>query len=65
MNHVLVMITHRQKIRRQLRSARVAALTSEERRLELREAERRIAQQGDRAEPAASDSHSRDRSPAP
>ena len=44
---------YRAKIRRHLRSARVSALTSEERQTELREAERRIAQEGGRSEPAA------------
>ena len=38
-----VMITHRMKIRRHLRSARVAALTPEERLEELRAAEARCA----------------------
>lgn len=47
------MITPRTKIRRHLRSARVAALTPEERREELRAAERRIARKGGRSEPAA------------
>jgi hypothetical protein len=37
------MITWRMKIRRQLRSVRASALTEEERRLELHEAEARIA----------------------
>jgi len=49
------MITHRAKIRRHLRSARVAAMTFEERRNELREAERRISQKGDRSEPTTPD----------
>jgi len=47
------MIRHSTRIRRHLRSARVAAMTSEERQNELREAERRIAQEGGRSEPAA------------
>jgi hypothetical protein len=59
------MITHRTKIRRHLRSARVAALTLEERQQELREAERRIAQDGARSEPAASESPPRTRTPVP
>ena len=42
------MITRRMQIRRQLRSARVAALSPEERRQEIREAEERYA----RIEPA-------------
>jgi len=37
------MITWRMKIRRQLRSVRASALTEEERRQELREAEERAA----------------------
>jgi hypothetical protein len=37
------MITHGMKVRRQLRSARVSALSHEERRQELREAEERVA----------------------
>ncbi len=37
------MMTRRMMIRRHLRSARASALTEEERRLELREAEARIA----------------------
>jgi hypothetical protein len=64
-DHVLTMITHRMKIRRHLRSARVAALTSEERRQELREAERRNAQDGDRSAPDARDSHPGARTHAP
>jgi len=36
------MITHSMKVRRQLRSARVTALTFEERRSEMREAEARV-----------------------
>jgi hypothetical protein len=36
------MITHRMNVRRQLRSARVSALTTEERRAELLEAQARI-----------------------
>jgi hypothetical protein len=46
------MITHRQKIRRQLRSARVAALTPEERSEELRAAEARCAARRARSEHA-------------
>ena len=37
------MITHRMKIRRQLRSVRASALTEDQRRQELREAEERGA----------------------
>ena len=47
------MITHTMKIRRHLRSARAASLTSEERLQELRAAEQRIAQKGDRPGPDA------------
>jgi hypothetical protein len=47
------MIRHSTKIRRHLRSARVAAMTSEERQDELRAAAQRIAQEGGRSEPAA------------
>jgi hypothetical protein len=38
-----VMITYSMKVRRQLRSARVTALTIEERRSEMREAEARMS----------------------
>ena len=48
------MITRRMKIRRQLRSVRASALTEEERRHELREAEARGAHDLDRDEPAES-----------
>ncbi len=48
------MITRRMQIRRQLRSARVAALSQEERRREIREAEERCAQVL-RTEPAESE----------
>jgi len=51
------MITHHMQIRRHLRSARVEAMTSEERRQELRSAEDRIAQDDDRSEPVAGESH--------
>jgi len=51
-----VMITHRTRIRRHLRSARVAALTPEERREELRAAEARCARGHGRSEPAGVDS---------
>jgi hypothetical protein len=47
------MIRHSTKIRRHLRSARVAAMTPEERQNELRAAEQRSAQKGGRSEPAA------------
>jgi hypothetical protein len=47
------MMTHRMRIRRQLRSARTSALTSEERRLELLAAERAMTQQDDRPPPEA------------
>jgi len=50
-----VMITHRTKIRRHLRSARVAALTPEERREGLRAAEARCAERHGRSEPAGVD----------
>jgi hypothetical protein len=50
---VVIMITHRMKTRRHLRSARVAALTPEERREEIRAAEARCAAQHGRAEQAA------------
>ncbi len=43
-----VMITRKMKIRRSLRSARASALTSEERQMELREAERSYTQHDDR-----------------
>jgi hypothetical protein len=45
------MITRRTKIRRQLRSVRASALTEEERRQELREAEANGAHGRDRDEP--------------
>jgi len=48
------MITHGMKVRRQLRSARVSALSLEERRQELREAEKRAARGHSRGESAAS-----------
>jgi len=47
------MITHRTKIRQHLRSARVSALTPEERREELRAAEARRAAEHRRRKPAA------------
>ena len=47
------MITHRMKIRRQLRSVRTSTLTEEQRRQELREAEERAAH-GHRDEPPES-----------
>jgi hypothetical protein len=46
---------YRAKIRRHLRSARVSALTSEERQTELREAEQSGAQKRGRSEPATPD----------
>lgn len=49
------MITHRTRIRRHLRSARVAALTPEERREELRAAEARGAERHGRSEQAGAD----------
>ena len=48
------MITRRMKIRRHLRSVRASALTEEERRHELREAEARGAYDLDRDEPVES-----------
>jgi len=51
------MITHRVKIRRHLRSARVAALTREERCAELRAAEARCAQRHGRSEQADGETH--------
>ncbi len=48
-----VMITRKMKIRRRLRSARASALTSEERQMELREAERNRAQDDERREAVA------------
>jgi len=47
------MMTHSMRIRRQLRSARASALTSEERRMELRAAEAAAAQKDDRSSPKA------------
>jgi hypothetical protein len=49
------MITHRTKIRRHLRSVRVAALTPEERREELRAAAARCAERHGRSEQAGAD----------
>ena len=49
------MMTHRTKTRRHLRSARVAALTTEERREEMRAAEAQRAARHDRSEPDAVD----------
>ena len=49
------MITHGTKIRRHLRSARVSALTPEERREELRAAEARCAERHDRSEQDGTD----------
>jgi len=43
------MITRKMKIRRSLRSARTSALTSEERQMELRDAELRSAQEDGRS----------------
>jgi hypothetical protein len=55
--HNGAMMTRRMKIRRHLRSVRTSALTEEERRLELREAEARSAHgRGKPAEPEASPS---------
>jgi hypothetical protein len=51
------MMTHRMMIRRQLRSARVSALTSEERRQALLVAERAAAQKGAPAQPDAEAAH--------
>jgi hypothetical protein len=51
------MITHRMRIRRHLRSARVSALTSEERRQALLAAEQATAEDGDRPEPDATAAH--------
>ena len=48
------MITRAMRIRRRLRSSRASAMTSEERRLELQEAERLMAQEGGRR-PAVDD----------
>ena len=48
------MITRRMKIRRQLRSVRASALSEEERRQELREAEANGTHGRDRDEPADS-----------
>jgi hypothetical protein len=51
------MVTYRMKIRRRLRSVRTSALTEEERRVELREAEARSASgRGKPAEPEVSPS---------
>ena len=49
------MIPHRTKIRRRLRSARVAALTPEERREEMRAAEASYAARPGRSEPVGAD----------
>ena len=49
------MLTHRTKVRRHLRSARVAALTPEERRDEMRAAEAKRAPKHDRSEQAGAD----------
>ena len=46
----MVMLTHRTKVRRHLRSARVATLTPEERREEMRSAAARWAARHDRSE---------------
>ena len=51
----MVMLTHRTKVRRHLRSARVAALTPEERREEMRAAEANRAERHDRSEEAGAD----------
>jgi len=51
----MVMLTHRSKIRRHLRSARVAALTPEERRQELRAAEAKCAERHGRSDKAVAD----------
>ena len=50
---VFAMMTHSMRIRRQLRSARVSALTVEERREALLAAEKAREQHGDRPEPDA------------
>jgi hypothetical protein len=50
---VVIMMTHRTMISRQLRSARTSALTSEERREELRLAELAAARKGGRHAPVA------------
>lgn len=47
------MMTHSMRIRRQLRSARASALTSEERRMELLAAEKAASQKDDRPSPKA------------
>jgi hypothetical protein len=60
---VPAMMTHRMRIRRQLRSARVAAMTTEERREALLAAERAIAQTG--APPEAGADAERGPSPEP
>jgi len=49
------MITHRTKVRRHLRSARVAALTPEDRRDELRAAEARYTERHGRSGQAGAD----------
>ena len=51
----MVMLTHRARIRRHLRSARVAALTPEKRREEMRAAEARRAAKDERSEQAGAD----------
>ena len=51
----MVMLTHRTKVRRHLRSARVAALTPEERREEMRAAEARWTARHDRSERAGAE----------
>ncbi len=51
------MMTRRMRIRRQLRSARVSALTPRERREAILAAERAIAQNGDPGEPDADAAH--------
>ncbi len=51
----MVMLTHRTKVRRHLRSARVAALTPEERREEMRAAEAKRVERHDRSEQAGAD----------
>lgn len=47
------MMTKRMKIRQQIRSARVSALSEEERRQEMRDAQERWADEPARAEPVA------------
>jgi hypothetical protein len=51
----MVMFTHRTKVRRHLRSTRVAALTTEERREEMRAAEARRTAKHDHSEQADAD----------